>query len=218
MKRRLITSCIAKYPFLIIIIFVSVSYTTVEAQSIFLNKGQFGFLALAGYGASGKYDGSVEGIGVSINGFTDIGIAFSHLSHNGISDIILGITPDFLLKKQSVNSPVNVELSPGFTHTYYRSSYYGVHSGSSVVSLGMAISGELQSDPGLRMAPRVHASYGLILSSGANGATNLITAGLDWNIVIDVSDHVLIIIDPGFSSAININSTAGSIAGGFLIR
>jgi len=217
MKRGPVVSRIARYSIFVFVIVVSMGYTTVRAQNIFLNKKQFGILALGGYGASNKYGGSVMGFGVSFNGFTDIGMSFSKLSHKGIDAIIFGIAPDFLLKKQSFDSPVNVELSPGFTHTYYRSHYYGISSGSSIISFGMAVSHSLESDPGVHMIPQLHLRYGITLTN-ISGDVNLFTTGLDWNVAIDLSDHVVLVFDPGITVAINENSTAGSIAGGFLIN
>lgn len=213
MKRRQTTSHIAIYPVLIIMIFLSVGYTRMtQAQNILLNKNQPGFMALAGYGASDKYDGPAAGIGISFNGFTDIGLGLSDLSHNEIRATTWGITPDFLLEKQSTNIPVNVDLSLGFTRTVYNYDYGSYSS----ISFGMGVSRELMSEPGVHMVPDVYGSYDVIL--GETETANLITAGLDWNIGIDLSDHILLLFDPGISFAINENSTSGSVAGGLLLK
>ena len=214
MRTTLIPGGSSKIILLLSTIIVLMANAGVQAQSIFLHKRQFGFLALAGYGASDKYDGSVESIGVSLNGFTNISLGFSDLSHDRTNITTLGISPDFLIKKQFINSAVNVQFTPGFAHTIYRSYYYGDGS-NNIVSFGMAVSGELNGDPGVHMIPEVHINYEVIFS---NGSTNLLTTGLDWNVGIDLSDQIMLVVDPGISFAINENSIAGSIAGGFLIR
>lgn len=210
-----------KITLLITTLFISLIYTGAHAQSIFLKEGQSGTMFLGGFGVTNKYIGPMMGFGVSFNGFTELGLGYSSFSHDGIQINTFAVAPNFLIRKQSVDFPFNVEFSPGFARThnsqYIPSSFGANYNDMSIISLGLAASYELKSFPDVHFIPQLHALYSLIFSS-IPGKANVLEGGLDCNIGIDLSEHILLIIDPGLSVAFTENSTSGSIAGGIVIK
>ena len=182
------------------------------AQSEYLNKGQFGFIADAAYSQNDKFSGTGSDFGVSIAGRLDVGIQFSSGSYDiEYSDVDIEskgylFYTSFNIKRS--NSSSNIKLMFGYLSNSIESSSFTPLDISGLI-VGLGFSFRVYDNKYIMVIPGLDITYGFLSvthqrynsyslsdDSYLDDSRNLSFA---FDIVPKLSENIFLVISPSLS-------------------
>lgn len=189
-------------------------------QSVFLEKGESGMAALGGLGLSEDFSGPLVGLSYSVNGMVDVGIAYSKFTEGNKYISSFSVSSDILMAKQFDGDAVNFEIVPAIQRSYADR----LDVKQTAISFGMAVSRDLLTEEPSNLIPRISLVYNnYFIRDGRNGYLpdengNSLAIGIEINLAFKLSDHLKLILNPGYENNLKNKNEDGFVACGFLIN